>query len=245
MKSNFLLKKALLFIICFNLISCGNDNDENITDQDLPSANLDKESETIINKYKSTRQWIGRWNTSSRKPDFIFLSDGTCLMDGKYTTGYTVGKWKYNPNTKYMTTTCGSWIWTVNDFDISQWTGISSGGTAYVYTRGYWNCPNDELLIGKWINTEASISITFKANKEYIITATDTEFKGIYEVNTYSPSDWNDEYLFARYMYLSGDINGKMRVNYLDGKQLIFDDFEGSSETKPYKLTYIYSDFVK
>ena len=75
MKSNFLLKKALLFIICFNLISCGNDNDENITDEDLPSANLDKESETIINKYKSTRQWIGRWNTSSRKPDFIFLSD--------------------------------------------------------------------------------------------------------------------------------------------------------------------------
>lgn len=235
-----------MLLFCFNLIACGSDDDSgNTTDPNHPSTNLDKESEAIISKYKSIRQWIGRWNTSSRKPDFIFLSDGTCLMDGKYTSGYDEGKWKYNPDTKYMTTTCGSWIWRVNDFNIDEWTGITSGGTAYYYTRGYWNCPNDELLIGKWINAKNNISMTFKANNEYILTTSDTKFEGTYEVDTHSPIDWEDKHLISRYIYLSGDISGKMRVDYLDGKQLIFDDFEGSSETTPFKLTYIYSDFVE
>lgn len=244
MKSGF-LRKAVHFIVCFILVSCGKDNGGNITDQDLSSESTDKESEAIINKYKPFRQWIGKWSTSTRKPDFIFLSDGTCLMDVKSTLGYTAGKWSYNPDTEFMTTTCNNWTWTVKDFDIDQWTGVSSGGTTYVYTRGSWNCPNDELLIGKWINAEAGISITFKANNEYKITTADTEFKGHYQVDTYSPSDWNNEYLYARYMYLDGDISGKMRVDGLDGKQLVFDDHEGTSGTVPYRLTYIYSDFAE
>lgn len=241
-----LLTKAFVLFFCFNIIACESDNDsENSTDPNLPSTNLDKESEAIINKYKSIRQWIGRWNTSSRKPDFIFLSDETCLMAAKYASGYDQGKWKYNPDTKYMTTTCGSWIWTVNDFNINEWTGITSGGTAFFYTRDYWNCPNDELLIGKWINIDDNTTITFKANNEYLITTPDSQFKGFYEVETENDRYWDnqgnyiiDKYIYKRTIEFIGDIKKTAYVKSLDGYRMVFSHRDSYT-------TYIYSDFVE
>lgn len=243
MKAIDLLKKIFIFMICFVFFSCGNDNEA--IQPDSPTSGLDKESEAIINKYKETRVLIGRWEyTGYNKSDFVFLSDGTCLLDGPYTIGYKVGIWNYNTESKLLSTTCGSWSWTVNLLTETQWSGVSPGGSAFSYMRGYWNDPNDELLIGVWINKESDTYITFKANNEYNITVAGTSFNGTYRTDTYSPSDWQDEYLFARYMYLTGDITGKMRINCLDGYKLAFDEFEGTSTTAPYKLTYIYSDFA-
>lgn len=238
-----ILKCFFIMLICLNGISCG-DSDDNIQ-PDSSAPGLDKESEAIVNKYKEKRILMGRWEyTGYGKSDFVFLSDGTCLLDGKQTTGYTVGIWDYNQGNSLLSTTCGSWSWTINLLTETQWSGISPGGNAFSYKRGYWNDPNDELLVGKWINEDSNISIEFKANNEYTITDAGTQLNGNYEVETYSPSDWNDKYKYCRYMYLTGDISGKMRVNYLDGYRLVFDSYEGASTTAPYKLTYIYSDFI-
>lgn len=234
-----LIKGVLLLLVCTQLVACDKEDD--------PTNNpngLDNESESVINKYKETRNLIGRWNyTGYGESDFVFLSDGTCLLDGAYTIGYKVGKWNYNLENKLLATTCGGWSWTISFLTENEWSGITPGGRSFSYNRGYWNDPNDELLIGKWINKESDISITFRANKTYTINTAETSLNGSYEVETYSPSDWNDEYLYTRYIYFNGDITDKLNVDYLDGYRIVFDRDYGNT-MKQYCLTYIFSDFL-
>lgn len=234
-----LIKGLLLLLVCTQLISCSKDDSPTKDPTDL-----DKESESVINKYKETRKLIGRWNyTGYGKSDFVFLSDGTCLLDGRQTVGYTVGKWNFNPENNLLATTCGSWSWTISFMTEKEWSGITPGGNSFSYNRGYWNDPNDELLIGKWVNEEAGISITFKADNTYTINTAGTSLNGSYEVDTYSPSNWEDEYLYTRYISFKGDVSGKLNVDYLDGYRLVCDK-DGGTSMNQYRLTYIFSDFL-
>lgn len=45
-------------------------------------------------------------------------------------------------------------------------------------------------------------------------------------------------------MYLTGDISGKMKINYFDGYRLVFNSYKGAPITDSYKLTYIYCNFI-
>lgn len=236
-----LLFLGLMSIMTLSFIACSSDNE----DDPKENSGLDKESETIINKYQARRSLIGSWSSNvHHKPSFVFLSDGTCLLDGPYTTGYTVGVWEYNESTKLLSTTCGAWAWTINILTENEWSGMSPGGTSYSYNRSGWNDPNDELMIGEWINKETGITFAFYAGQKYRITTPENTFNGTYEVNTYTPSGW-EEYHYCRYIYLKGDVAGKMRVNSLDGYRLVFSTDEGYTGTEPYRLSYTYKNFNK
>lgn len=263
-----------MFVFCVFFAACSNDNDpqnDNPQDdnpQEQPSSELDSESQAIVDKYKDMRIWYGRWEATTYGAwytDFQFRSDGTCIVITGSEEEYHEAVWNYNPETKLLATTWGSWTWTVNILEPTEWSGTVVGGNSVSYKRrGFVNQgsdsraiidPNEELLIGKWIGTDGrdestELSVTFKANNEYVFTKADTCFYGKYNVELWEHIQTKYEYTY--YIYLSGDLSGRMSISMLDGYQLRFytDNKLGQHLTSyefPTFINYvfIYSDFVE
>lgn len=232
---------ALFVFISFS--SCSNDEEDN---NEVPSTNIDKESESIISKYRETRLFMGCWECSDPyRTGVVFASDGTCIL----TSSLNQGVWQYDKVTKLLSTTCNDWVWTINIQTPLQWSGVTAKPTAYSYTRKFsegqitsWNDPNDELLIGTWIDQKSDISITFKADNTYILCADGIEYEGIYEVNTRL---YNEKtYRYLRSISFDGDLSGSMSVQTMDGYRMTMG--KASSSLDAYNDgTYIYSEYIE
>ncbi|MBC5641441.1 hypothetical protein H8S77_00870 [Parabacteroides sp. BX2] len=228
-------------MLCSIFFSCGDDNEDSLSEE--TSTELDNESQAIINKYKDTRSLIGEWEYAGYgKSDFRFASDGRCFMRGSMSGDfYTEGVWNYDTESRLLSTTCGSWAWTVNLLTEREWSGISPGGNAFSYKRRYnWNDPNDELLVGKWVNEEQNAIVIFYADQRYKFSIDNTVFNGTYEVTTIPVVDSQCDY--RRVIDLVGDLYGKMYVGGLDGYMLnISSCIQGAIQ---FEMDYIYSDFL-
>lgn len=248
---------AVYVAICVTLSACSDgDNLENIEDESQSSTELDSESQAIIDKYKDMRIWYGRWNLKgpTYRPDFIFYSDGTCEMVTKHLNEpaeYKEGVWSYAPGSKLLSTTCNDWTWTVNILPTpTEWSG-SVNGTSWSYERSGTLDPNEELLIGKWMGTNRNtkLSVTFKANNEYIFTKADSCFYGRYKLNIFYSTNHERYYCDVD---LFGDLSGNMDFSQLNGYNIAFrTDKELGRRLTPYEYStvtsydFIYSDFAE
>lgn len=251
---------ASIVALCMFFAACSNDNDPQDNDpQDQPYSELDSESLAIINKHKNMRIWYGRWDWEgpTLRPDFIFYSDGTCDMVTKSLNNppeYINGVWSYDPDSKLLSTTCNDWAWNVSILTPTEWSGIVVNGGSMSYKRSGNLDPNEELIIGKWIGTDGhdedtELSVTFKADNEYVFTKSDSCFYGIYDLNiSYST---NPQRYYCD-IELSGDLSGRMDFSQLNGYNIAFstDNKLGQNLTSyeyPSLITYnfIYSDFVE
>lgn len=248
MRTTFKLFQVIFMItFCIGLIACS-DNEE---PQEL--SEFDTESQHIIDKYKDMRIWYGRWDSKRyRYADVIFYSDGTC--ETKYGSSTTEGVWNYNYFTKLLSTTCANWTWIVNVMSQTEWSGTRQDGETFSYERNGGFDSNSELFIGKWVGNDGydentELSVTFKANKEYIFTKADSRFYGKYDLDlAYSP--YYEAYEFR--VYLSGDLSGTMTVRVLSGYEMAFytDKELGrylTSYEYPTLVSYkfIYNDFIE
>lgn len=260
MKKIDFLKMVCLGALCMVLPACSNSDDpQNPEEENQPSSELDSESQAIVDKYKDMRIWYGRWNWEgpTMRPDFIFYSDGTCKMVTKQLwgpQGYVDGVWNYDSDSKLLSTTCNDWAWTVNILTPTEWSGTVVNGGSMSYKRSSTLDPNEELLIGKWIGTDGydedtELSVTFKANNEYIFTKADTCFYGKYDLHLFYST--NHERYYCD-MELSGDLSGRIDFSGLNGYDIVFstDNKIGQHLTSyeyPTFINYvfIYSDFVE
>lgn len=96
----------------------------------------------------SSSSWLtnGTWTESSGIRKWTFKKDGTCIFevdDQTWTpsTGYVshwssqTGQWSYDDNTKVLSTNVLSWTWVVVSQSDNMWTGQTSKGTLYTYSR--------------------------------------------------------------------------------------------------------------
>lgn len=259
MKKLDFFKVVCMGVLCMSLPACSNSDDpQNPEEENQPSSELDSESQAIVNKYKDIRILYGRWNWEgpTMRPDFIFYSDGTCKMVTKQLwgpQGYVDGVWSYDPDSKLLATTCNDWAWTVNILTPTEWSGTVVNGGSMSYKRSGVLDPNEELIIGKWIgddghDEDTELSVTFKANNEYIFTKADTCFYGRYGLELV----YSDGEPYRFYATLSGDLSGRMSINQLSGYNIgFYTDNELGRHLTLYEFpalidyNFVYSDFIE
>lgn len=160
--SRFVLLCIVSMSLC--LISCGGDEDDTNTPESGENG--------IVNEFGSARFLIGAWVcNNSRKPDWMFKADGTCEM---YASSGAIqkGVWSYDPETKYLATTCYSWAWTVHILTASEWQGTMGDGDSYSYFRyEEYIDDNVKLIYGKWVEGDKTLILngnryTFRTSNE-------------------------------------------------------------------------------
>jgi hypothetical protein len=158
---------SMIGFMGFGCISCGNDDDETLPENELQDVNA------------NNRVWYQYWHLNgTNMPSFWLMSDGTCVVeeyrsDLSYTPLVTyTGTWVFDPNSKYLavTTTQGySWALGVRlltqDKLTAEWTtrksvnrsdtwegqgavkGIDTGWEKLI--QGTWSNVNGDKLIFK------------------------------------------------------------------------------------------------
>lgn len=160
MKKYFLY--ALLAFATMTFVACDKNKDKNNPD-DPTEESEDINENGIQNEFGSGRLIIGSWDVTRGAYHFTFRSDGTCLQNGY---SYESGIWSYNPETRILATTMGSWSWSMNiiSAEALQGTYITKG-TSYGFTHdGIYVDANDKLIVGKW-KTKEGKEIIFDGKK--------------------------------------------------------------------------------
>ena len=252
--------------MAMSLASCGGDdeNNSNPNDPDNPdnpstgTEGLDKESQEIIEKYADFREWIGRWEytgAANYLPDWIFMPDGTVFRDDSgWTSGGDVfGSWQYDKESKTLATTL-NWTWEITIQTPTAWSGIRPGnGNTYSYARGWWSDPNDELLVGTWVNGETGAKLTFTASGRLSMEYGGNTYSGSSDISQDVPRSWEDSYkeeAVARNIDMSGEsLAAYLFVTELDGYKLTVEDCELYMDEAPshqvFEGTYIFSAYVE
>lgn len=162
-------KASLMLMFCFNLISCGDDNDSEKEGTD------DAPKNGILNQMSADEKMlVGKWQADGN-PLFLY-SDKTCeTPDNK------VGNYSFNSDTKELITTSGWGIRIVKSLDNTTMV-LQGVQTTKVWTykrQGFVDKNAEELLIGRWQNTENPEKTIVFSSDSYVLDSK----KGTYTVN--------------------------------------------------------------
>lgn len=185
MKTKSFIKTTFLFILCANLISCSDDENE----QEEPKDNPKNE---VINKMTTEEQLlVGEWIANGGNP-LKLHSDMSC-----YTPDKASGTYSYDPQTKELITTSGWGIRIVKSLD--EKTMVLQG----VQTTKVWTYKRQmtfidkqykKLLIGTWQRVDDSREITFINSDTYDFGMGDF----YYEIKTGGKYSDGTEYILVR-----------------------------------------------
>lgn len=260
MKAKTLWTLATAFFMAMSLASCGGDDNSNDPNDpgnpDNPSTGtegLDKESQEIIEKYADYRLWIGHWQRMDKESDgWVFMSGGNAWrLYYDDTDGYTT--WRYLPDTNTLVTTTGSWSWTIDYQEYEEWGGTTPSEHFYGYSRDWWSDPNDELLVGTWVNGETGAKLTFTASGRLSMEYGGNTYSGSSDISQDVPRSWEDSYkeeAVARNIDMRGEsLAAYLFVTELDGYKLTVEDCELYMDEAPshqvFEGTYIFSAYVE
>lgn len=131
-----MLTTVLVVLASVSFISCGSDDDDNVTppqgaDGTTPPKGGEEVESPEDNLPDVARSFIGYWrNTQSlvSNRDFVFYADGTCDNYWTYGGGYEKsGYWTFNEETNILATTIDTWQWNVTLSNSEAWAGILYG----------------------------------------------------------------------------------------------------------------------
>ena len=143
----YLLTSVVVIILSAGFASCGDDDDDD------------------SNSYSSSssKSLIGFWlgPVSKYQNDYFFFYDNGAMLYGNYSTLQTSfvdteAKWKYDEETKLLSTTAGSFQWEVTLVDSLNWAGISLWGNKdpYTYKRADAKTTAMKILKGcNWVDS--------------------------------------------------------------------------------------------
>lgn len=162
MKKYLLLQMTPILLVSMlnvSLISCSNNNEEDESPKiDEKRDNLSEKRDNLSEKQ---RMFVGFWHTEGNSTDFLFKADGTCIsytFGTREDTEIRHGDWQYNENTKMLTTTIGSFQWSITMSTNQSWAGISLGGDgAQSYNHSdLWHFYVN-LINGSWVSSKGRI----------------------------------------------------------------------------------------
>ena len=229
------MKWIFLWLITLFVFTICNENESSIPEETIETPQLDEDSQKVVDKYNEQRMLIGKWYNDhlTKTTSFIFASDGTCIP---YNSSIDEGIWEYDETTKYLTTTCGGWSFIITLLEMDAWTGTTTQQLTCPFKREAWIDPNDELLVGTWINETTNESLTFTANKEYIFKSSIGDKRGTYDVKT-----WIHNGAYKKSITIDED-EWAIDIDRLDGCYL---NLSASLENMLYMIgNYVYIDFA-
>lgn len=252
-KFNFAwLKSIVVILFMLPMAACSSGDEDNPQNPSNNPSEFDTNSIDVMKKFQKGRKWMGKWISSKyNKPDYAFLSDGNVIQFG---SGYNTdrGMWEYNDGEHLLSTTIGAWTWKVNIFKGTQWSGTTSSGNTYSYSRDLsWNDPDEDILIGKWINSVSDVSIVLLADKSYTLTTPEGVFKGNYKITSRlldkEEQDW------IRHISYTGELSGVMNIDSSDGYRIRFnwrslpiqEEMEHIVHKQYYENDWVFYEFTK
>lgn len=223
-------KKTMFALIAFIAIlfaACNTKKDEPTNPTESSSEEINENG--IKNEFGDGRLIIGGWEVTRGAYHFVFKSDGSCIQDGY---SYESGIWSYNPETKTLATTMGSWTWNMNIIapEALQGTYITKG-TSYGfnhsgrYSHRYVDA-NPKLIIGKW-KTKEGKQIIFYEKKCSLDDATAIS----YAIEGINPDNYEAE------VYITFDGKEKYSLEHLSGGYI---KIGSDKETGKYSGSYYY-----
>lgn len=120
--------------LCFNLVSCGGDDDGKPNEEDDTSKGSESPEDNLP---EASKTFVGLWENISYRSYYIFLEDGICRYIGHsvYQSNWEEGYWTFNPETSILATTMsigGQWLVTISNNDSWAGTNGNSGkNTSY------------------------------------------------------------------------------------------------------------------
>lgn len=118
----FLEMAFIVSALCFNLVSCGGDDDGKPNEENDTSKGSESPKDNIP---EASKTFVGLWeNISHRGSYYIFLEDGICHYIAPF--DWEEGYWTFNSETSVLATTMkigGQWQVTISNND--SWAGIN------------------------------------------------------------------------------------------------------------------------
>lgn len=112
-----------LLALCISLCACSKDDSEGSTDSGIVDVNKDP----LSHLSEQEKKFLGYWHNNNGSYDFKFFSDLTCICYKDDGSDPESGEWSYNETSKILSTTIGSYQWTITLSTDKSWAGLGLG----------------------------------------------------------------------------------------------------------------------